>query len=544
MEKSSARRDNILFSTRRLSRDAEVQGTGAVLEKEDSLDEPTLPTIVKTMENEQKSKDLQDFLAVLQKKTRGVVIFGDSEKRGFYWIKSFTGIGFSGTIIPINPNLVSAAGIPCYPNLDAVPENFPVDFAIIAVSKKHVIDCLKQCIKHKVKVATIFTSGYSEDDPVRGKREEQEILDTLHEGYVQTGHRLRVLGPNCMGVYYPRNQLAFRSDMTSDPGTVGVISQSGGLAINIILKGKLTGVKFSKVVSIGNSIDLKPAEIMQLMAMDDDTEIIGCYFESLGRTMEEGRYLFEVIKQAVAKKPVIIWRGGRSERGSIAASSHTGALKTNNQMWDAFVKQSGVLPVTSFEEFMDTLECFQFLSNKFPGNRIGLISISGGSAVTATDEIMDAGLEIPQLAKENQQAILGLAVAEVGISTKNPVDLGNSYFGFTIIEKTVDIILNDPNIDILLFEISTHYIYNATILSMKEFPDLYFESVIKSIKRSRRSAKKPVFVIMPEISYEAETINNRQVFLKNNIPVFPNVRRAVAALKNMARYAKMMEKMQ
>jgi acyl-CoA synthetase (NDP forming) len=495
-----------------------------------------------TMATEQPENELQSFLAVLQRKTRGVVIFGESEKRGFYWVKSLMGMGYNGTIIPINPTLTSAAGIPCYPTLDAVPESFPVDYAIIAVSKKHVIDCLNQCIKHKVRVATIFTSGYSEDDPIKGKKEEQEILDVLHDGYVQTGHRLRVLGPNCMGVYYPRNQLAFRSDMASEPGNVGVISQSGGLAINIILKGKLTGIKFSKVVSIGNSIDLKPAEIIQLMEMDDDTEIIGCYFESLGKTTEEGRYLFDVIKQTVRKKPVIIWRGGRSERGSIAASSHTGALKTSGQMWDAFVKQSGVISVSSFEEFIDSLVAFQFLSNKFPGKRIGLISISGGSAVTATDEIMDAGLDIPQLTKESQKAILDLAVAEVGISTKNPVDLGNSYFGFSIIEKTVEIILNDPNIDILLFEISTHYIYNATVLSMKEFPDLYFDTAVKTVKHARRSTKKPVFIIMPEISYEAETINNRQIFLKNNIPVFPNVRRAVAALKNMARYAQLNEK--
>ncbi|MEX2726396.1 MAG: CoA-binding protein, partial [Candidatus Sigynarchaeum springense] len=185
------------------------------------------------MATEQTEAELQSFLAVLQKKTRGVAIFGESEKRGFYWVKSLMGMGYDGTIIPINPKLSSAAGIPCYPSLDAVPESFPVDYAIIAVSKKYVIDCLNQCIKHRVKVASIFTSGYSEDDPVRGRKEEQEILDILKKGYEETGHRLRVLGPNCMGVYYPKNGLAFRSDMETEPGNIGVISQSGGLAINI-----------------------------------------------------------------------------------------------------------------------------------------------------------------------------------------------------------------------------------------------------------------------------------------------------------------------
>lgn len=481
-------------------------------------------------------ESLKSFLAVLQKKTRGVAIFGESEKRGFYWVKSFLGMGYPGAILPINPNLVSAAGIPCYKSLDDAPRSIHVDYAVIAVSKKYVIDCLEQCIKHKVKIATIFTSGYSEDDPVRGRKEEQEILDALEKGWRETGHRLRVLGPNCMGVYYPKNGLGFRSDMASEPGKVGVISQSGGLAINIILKGKLVGVKFSKVVSIGNSIDLKPAEILKLMCLDEDTKFIGCYFESLGKTMEDGRELFTIIKDTTAKKPVIVWRGGRSERGSIAASSHTGALKTSANLWDAFTKQTGIINTTTFEEFMDTLQAFQFLSGKAPGKRIGLVSISGGSAVTATDEIMDAGLDIPQLTRQTQDAIMALAVADVGVSTKNPVDLGASYFGFSIIEKTVELILQDPTIDILFFELSTHYIYNATVMSMKEFPQLYFDAVIKAMKHAKRTTKKPVFVIMPEVAYETETINNRQVFLKNNIPVFPNVKRAVLALTNVIQY--------
>jgi len=379
---------------------------------------------------------------------------------------------------------------------------------------------------------------------VQGKIDEQEILDTLREGYEQTGHRLRVLGPNCMGVYYPRNGLAFRSDMGTEPGNVGIISQSGGLAINITLRGKMLGIKFSKVVSIGNSIDLKPAEIIKLMAMDDETKIIGCYFENLGKSMEESRKLLNVIKETVPKKPVVIWRGGRSERGSIAASSHTGALKTGSNMWKAFISQTGIIAVDSFEEFMDTILAFQFLLYKIPGKRIGLISISGGSAVTATDDITEAGLEIPMLSKEIQETILSAAIAEVGISTKNPVDLGNSYFGFSIIEKTVNAILSDPNIDILFYEISTHYIYNAVILSIEDFPQLYFENAIKVIKHAKRASKKPVFVIMPEISFDHETITNRRDFMKNNIPVFPTIKRAVVALKNMVKIQKMIEKSQ
>ncbi|MEX2728170.1 MAG: CoA-binding protein [Candidatus Sigynarchaeum springense] len=464
---------------------------------------------------------------------RNIAFVGITTSNPLHWTRTFwnstRAFDFQGNLYPVNPRGGELDGCRVYRSIDEVPGN--IDYVISTVAARTAPEIMKKCAAKGVKGIHFCTAGFAET----GSEDVAGLQDELSRLARETG--VRIIGPNCMGVYYPKNGLAFRSDMETEPGNIGVISQSGGLAINIVLKGKLTGLKFSKVVSIGNSIDLKPAELLQLFAMDTDTKIIGCYFESLGKTMEESRRLLAILKQTVKKKPVIIWRGGRSERGSIAASSHTGALKTSSQMWDAFVKQSGVISASNFEEFIDTLEAFQFLSNKYPGPRIGLISISGGSAVTATDEIMEAGLEIPMLTKESQKAILDLAVAEVGVSTKNPVDLGNSYFGFSIIEKTVEIILKDPNIDILLFEISTHYIYNATVMSMKEFPDIYFENAIKTVKHARRNTKKPVFIIMPEVAYEAETINNRQVFLKNNIPVFPNVRRAIIALKNLARFA-------
>ncbi|MHA1368382.1 MAG: CoA-binding protein [Promethearchaeota archaeon] len=484
-----------------------------------------------------------EFLSVLQKKTRGVAIFGPSAKRGFYWIRSLIYMNFDGAIVPIHPRLKSASGIPCYKSLDEVPESIHIDYAIIAVPKPVVIEVLEQCIRRGVKVATIFTSGYSEQDPVEGRKAELEILETLEKGFKETGHRLRVLGPNCMGVYYPRNGLAFRSDLSMDHGNVGIISQSGGLAINISLRGAIIGIKFSKVVSIGNAIDLTIWEILKLMSLDEETHVVGCYVESLGKSVDDARKLLEIAREATCVKPVVIWRGGRSERGSLAASSHTGALKTSEQMWNAFVKQTGVIPVDSFDELMDTLLAFQFIRQSI-GSRVGLISISGGSAVTATDDIIEEGLILPILSEKTQESIKKLALTDVGISVKNPVDLGNSYYGFSIISKTIEQMCLDDNIDILFFEISTHYIYNATVLSYKDFPSLYFNQVLTAVKKARRKSKKPIFIIMPEIAYEQETIMDRQLFLKKNVPVFPTIKRAAKVLRNLEAYRRYRERME
>ncbi|MHA1681172.1 MAG: CoA-binding protein, partial [Promethearchaeota archaeon] len=419
-----------------------------------------------------------------------------------------------------------------YPSIDEVPDYIHVDYAIIAVPKHVVPSVLEQCIKKRVNVATIFTSGYSETDPVAGRQAEQELLDVLNAGEEKTGHRLRILGPNCIGSYSPRFGLGFRTDLSIEQGNIGIISQSGGLAINIALRGKLLGVKFSNVLSVGNSIDLGPPELLKLMELDESTNVIGCYFESLGKTQEASRRLLKNLQDVVKVKPVLVWRGGKTARGSEAASSHTGALKTTDQMWNAFVKQTGIIPINSFEELMDTLLAFQ-LRSKNIGRNVAMISISGGSGVTATDEIMKAGLELPVLTKETQEKIAKVVLADVGMSVKNPVDLGASYFGFSVISNSIKEILNDPNVDILFMEISSHYIYNATVLSYADFPSLYFSEVTKAIRKAKRTSKKPVYVIMPEIAYESESLNDRQSFLKKNIPVFPTVRRACKALKNV-----------
>ncbi|OLS15005.1 MAG: succinyl-coa synthetase subunit alpha-like protein [Promethearchaeota archaeon CR_4] len=308
--------------------------------------------------------------------------------------------------------------------------------------------------------------------------------------------------------------------------------------------GSKLNIGFSKVISIGNAIDLKPADYVEYLTDDPKTKIIALYIENLGRTPEEVKRFYESLMRAVRKKPVIFWRGGISKRGAVAAASHTGALMSDQTIIEAMIKQTGVIPVRSFEEFMDTLMAFQMM--KVPkGRGIGLVSVSGGVSVTNSDLIAEMGMDIPALGVGTVEKIKQVnLVQSVGVSPQNPIDLGSSYFALAINEQTIFALANDPCIFAVIIEISTHFIYNVRVLALEEFPQLFFESMLKCIKEIRIKIKKPVMIALPEIYYEEETMNDRNVYLKRNIPVFPTVERAARALRNMVIYREFSESRQ
>lgn len=463
---------------------------------------------------------------------KAIAVFGPSSKRGYYWLRSLLAAGFNGKIFPIHPTQGSALGLRFYKSLDDVPDE--VDYAIIEVPVKIVPDTIHQCVKKGVRFVTIFTSGFSEMG-VEGRRIEEELVEIIK------GTDCRINGPNCMGIYCPRGGLGFRSDLEPKDGVISFISQSGGIAINTTMLGVKLNLGFAKVISVGNSIDLKPADYIEYLIEDPRTKVIALYIENLGRTPEEVKRFVASLKAASVKKPVVFWKGGVTERGAVAAASHTGALKSNRAIIGAMIRQTGIIQVGSFEEFMDTLLAFQMLKTP-KGRGIGLVSVSGGVSVTNSDLIIDMGMDVPILAVDTVEKIRKInLVQNVGVSAQNPIDLGSSYFALSINEKTIFELANDPNIHALIIEISTHFIYNARILSVEDFPEMFFGSMMKCIKEIRSKIKKPVVVALPEISYEEETMQGRHQYLKKMVPVFPTVERAAKALKNMVTYREYLE---
>jgi len=191
-----------------------------------------------------------------------------------------------------------------------------VDFAIIAVPAPIVPKVLEDCAKKGVKLATIFSSGFSET----GTREGVLLEKMIAEVAKKVG--IRIFGPNCMDAYFPKQGLSFRPDLPKESGDIGFISQNGGNAIGIIICGSVWGLKFSKVFSYGNAADLDSPDLLEYLRWDKETKVIGLYIEGV----KNGSKLLSVLKKTTKEKPVVVWKGGVTELGSRAVASHTGAL--------------------------------------------------------------------------------------------------------------------------------------------------------------------------------------------------------------------------
>lgn len=459
-----------------------------------------------------------------------IAVIGPSQKRGYYWLRSLISAGFMGKIFGVHPNVRSALGIRFYRTILDVPD--PVDNAIVAVPAAVVEQAVRECVEKGVKYITIFSSGFSELG-AEGAGLERKLLEIVEDTPT------RINGPNCMGIFCPRAGVSFRTDIAMREGPIGFVSQSGGIAIDTCLQLTKMHLGFSKVVSCGNSIDLNVADYVEYLTEDARTKVVAIYLENLGKTRQAAKRLLRVLRTANEEKPVVVWRGGISEEGATAAASHTGALKTNKEIWQAFVKQTGIISVRNFEEFIDTLMAFAIYGRRLPkSNRVGLVSISGGLSVTHTDLLNELGLSVPNLSQATVDKILNdNMVASVGISAQNPIDLGSTYFALSVVDHVLHDLAEDENVDVLICELSNHYVYNVRVMAAyQEFPEMFFEAMAKTLKSIRHKTKKPVMIALPVVAYEEEAITDKKFFLSQRFPVFPKVERAGMAVRNLLTY--------
>ncbi len=457
---------------------------------------------------------------------KSIAVIGASARNDWFWLRNLISLDYNGKIFPINPRYTSALGLTFYDRIANVPQD--IDSVIIAVPAKNVHDVLKECILKKVKLATIFTSGFSELGTKEGKELEQDLI-TLKQ---TTKSDIRILGPNCVGIYCPESGLSFRPELARNQGRVGFISQSGGLAINMGLRGKTLRMFFSKIISFGNGADIKPVELLEYLSYDKKTKIIGMYLEGI----KNGPKFMQVLKEITPKKPVVILRGGQTEVGARAAASHTGSIAGSNALWNSLFNQTGALPVNSFEDLVDTLLAFNFNYHHLPrSNNIGLLSVSGGVSVINTDICNKLGLNIPKLAPESVSR-LQEAIQDVGTSVQNPVDLAASFFNIQALKVAIETLGNDPNIDSLILEIANHYIYTPEQHGVEGYAQLFYETVLRLLRKIRRSGK-PVLVAFPPIAFEARRIWDRKLFIDAKIPIFSSIMSAAQALAHLVNYS-------
>lgn len=352
---------------------------------------------------------LDSFAPLFQ--PRSVAVLGASTKEvaiANTFIRRMKAFGYKGQIWPIHPTADEIEGLPAYPSIEQAPEH--VDYAYIAIGAKRIPDVIAAA-KGRLSVAQVISSGFAEvEDGVDLQR------DLVAKAKVAG---VRVLGPNCLGTYSPRGGLTFPSDAPTELGNVGIVSQSGGLSTDIVKRGQWRGLRFSGLVTMGNSADVQPHELVSYYFDDPQTRVVGMYIEDI----RAGRAFFDLLRTHPAPKPVVILKGGRSELGRMAAASHTGALAGDDMAWDALSAQLPVALTQSVDEFIDALLMLQSLTLRpqKPTRNVALFGNGGGSSVLGADAFAARGLAVAPFSGAARVALEGLGLPP-GTSVINPID--------------------------------------------------------------------------------------------------------------------------
>ena len=383
---------------------------------------------------------------------------------------------FPGPIYPVGPEGEEVSGLKIYRRIVDIPGT--VDLVIIAIPASAIPPVMEDCIAKGVKAVHIFSAGYSESGEVEGIGLEREIVALARRG------EIRIIGPNCMGLYNPSANLSFGYNFPKESGPVAYLSQSGGNAFHLVRAAAARGLRFSKVASYGNAADIDESDLIDHFAADSQTGVIAAYIEGV----KDGRRFISVLEKAARTKPIIIFKGGTTEVGRRAVASHTGALAGSDAIWEGLLKQAGAVRADSVDEVVDLLITFLLLTPP-KGRRVALVGVGGGASVHGADECARAGLLIPSLSGETIRT-LGEIFGGPGISLGNPIDtnvLDVSPEQFGDILKTV---ATSPEIDFIIahvgVELGPFTWHRVEVL----------EGKVETIVRAARSFQKPVAIAL------------------------------------------------
>ncbi|HEX9684590.1 MAG TPA: acetate--CoA ligase family protein, partial [Burkholderiales bacterium] len=346
--------------------------------------------------------------------------------------------GYQGRLYPVNPRYPEVAGVTCYPTLAQVPE--VPDLVLILVNAARVADILRECGVKGVPYVIIFTSGFSEMGG-EGVRLQRQLTHIAHD------HGIGVIGPNCQGMINVADSVfaGFGSVFNADyePGAVSMVSQSGGFGFSVMnLSSKDGRLPFRQMVTTGNEIGVSTLDFIEYFIGDPKTAIIVGYIEGL---KDAGRLLEVGIRALDAGKPILMWKVGNTEQGQLAARSHTANLGGEMALYQAAFRQSGIIQVGDIQDVADYGRAFA--CGRLPaGNRLAIITISGGAGILMTDECIARGMRVPKLAPQTEDKLRAFVPA-FG-SLLNPVDVTAAIFNNTeLIGLTLQAIVDDPNVD-------------------------------------------------------------------------------------------------
>jgi acyl-CoA synthetase (NDP forming) len=475
-----------------------------------------------------KGNKLREFKYIFYPRT--VAVIGASDSDGFS--QALMGTKLRDSLFLVNPKYKELQGKKCYASiLDIECE---IEYAVIAVPALLVPKVLIECIEKGVKAVHVFTAGFSETG-----LEDRKVLEDEVQNIARG--KVSLIGPNCMGICCPKSGLAFVPGILTKEGPVGVISQSGTFAEQFLSIGELRNVRFSKVISYGNAIDLDCPDFLEYLAHDSETQVIALYLEGI----KNGNRLRATMTEAAKLKPVLALKGGVTDDGRRAASSHTGSLAGSPEIWSSLFKQVGVVQVDDFDELLDTslaLSCVPLPS----GKGTAMITNSGGFSVLETDLCVKAGLEVPQFTKE-ALAKLREMVPLAGTSINNPLDAWPIFYntpGTTgTLADAIKAISHDKNINsIILHFDEVRYLRYALGEAFEDLLNELTRIMVQGCKYARDEMGKTIMICVSLDAYSEDEEDRmyhllvKKAFELERFPVYPALGAAIKALSNLYKY--------
>lgn len=455
---------------------------------------------------------------------RRIAVLGASGNRpnlANRFIRNLLAGGYDGTVVPIHPRAASIEGLPAVASLAGVQE--PIDYAFVALPAAAVSEALSHGAG-RVRFAQVVSSGFGE--VAEGRDLEQVLVTTA------AGAGIRLIGPNCLGTHASAGRLSFVPEAPLTPGGTAVVSQSGGLSVDILRVGAMRGIDFHSVVSIGNSADVSAGELVESHLANDDVRVIGLYLESPAVARE----VLDVLSRSSTRKPVVLLAGGRTAEGSRAATSHTGALAGNHRLWPAIARQAGMTLVDSLDDFATALHALSTLDLGIrpSGRETVLFGNGGGASVLGADALDRQGLATSPLAKSVIRELEALDLPP-GNGFHNPIDVPAGTLAVrrgAVAEDILKVVLSGSEPAMLISHLNVGIIQR----NLGETHGDVTGTIIDSIAAARdgsASRTHQLLVLKTDGSAATEALirNYAQRARKIGIPVFPSFEDAAVAAR-------------
>lgn len=445
-------------------------------------------------------------------KPRSVAIIGasaDAAKTSGRPISYLLKHRFAGDIYPVNPKVGSIGDLPCYPNVDALPAVPDVGIVLLGAERAH--QAVRDLSRRGVAAAIVLASGYTEAGG-EGVRRQQEL--------VQAAGSMRLLGPNTIGLVNLTDSIVLSATGALEMdafqvGSIGVVSQSGGILGAYLSRAAARGIGLSKLISTSNEADLELADFIDHLVDDDATRVIALYVETV---RNPAKFRAAALRAARAGKPIVAFKIGRSEAGAKAAVSHTGAMAGADRIYDALFRQVGIIRAKSFDDLLDVSAALA-TCRQLRGRRIAVLTSTGGAGTLVSDELGVAGFETPAPDDPTGQALRALQTGDHAVLDRNPIDVTLAGLRPDLLRGAIRALLESAGYDALIS------IVGSSALAMPEL-------VVGAIQDCMGASGKPVLAYVSPHAPEIRALLNSR-----GVPALTTAEGCAAALGAMLQHA-------